>query len=399
MSDSFTSYFIEPYMDWFLNSTDAPATFGEASALMCLSTAALGKRWLSGADRINPNLYMMLLGPSSRARKSTSIKRAREVVEQVIPGRVGPTDYTIEGLYRWMTEKDETTGKSRTRLTLFASEFAADLARVQAYNGTAFRTDLTNLYDGFDIDKQRAGFGKNVHIQSPRVSLFAACTYENLKEHTNLGDWRAGFWVRFLYVTPVAWRELRVIPAAADPLRKQAAVNALQQLWTALDCNEPMGLTLTHEATELYADVYMAHMKKMLEEKRSDEHHEDAQEVYMQRFWPNVRKLALLYQMDMDPFVDVSIEAMNRALRFAASCWSGYKMAHHETTIGEFGTLADMVLEAISAAGKTGVAISTLPTTFGHSKLLSDVLRYAESTNLVSKRIDPVTKTVWFTIR
>lgn len=399
MAETYTSYFIEPYMEWFLNSTDSPVVFGEASALMCLSTVVLGKRWLTGADHINPNLYMMLLGPSSRARKSTAIKRAKDVVEQVTPQRIGPTDYTIEGLYRWMQEKDEETNKGRTRLTLFASEFAADMARMNAYAGPGFRTDLTNLYDGGAIEKQRAGFGKNVSILAPRVSLFGACTYENMKEHTKVGDWRAGFWVRFLYVTPVAWREVRVLPAEEDPMRKQVAVNALGQLWNALNNSPPGGLRLSPEATNLYAETYMAHMRKMKEEKRTDENHEDAQEVYMQRFWPNVRKLALLYQMDEDPFLDIGLVAMERAITFAANCWQGYKMAHHETTVNEFGTLVEMLLDALDKAGTMGIPISKMPSLFGHSRTLTDALKYCEATNLVDKRIDPTTKSVWYTAR
>jgi hypothetical protein len=390
------SIFIDTYLDWFLNSTDAPHIFGESSALMCLSTAALGKRWLRGADKVNPNLYLALVGPSSRARKSTSIKRSREIVEAVIPNRIGPTDYTAEGLFKWMQEKDATTGKSRTRLTLFGSEFSADLARSKGYKNS-FRDDITNLYDGFDIEKTRSGFGKNVTILAPRVSLFAAITYEGLKDNTTGTDWQTGFLMRFLYVTPDAWRELRVVPAPEDPLRKQAAIDAFGTLWDMLDCNNPMGLVLSPAATQMYATAYLAHMRQIEQSKTDDR--EQPHEIYMQRFWPNVRKLALLFQLDMDPFVDVSDVAMDRALTFAANCWEGYRRAHRETTNGDFGTLANIVIETITAAGPTGVPIGQLWKTCGtHSVQLSNVIKYLETTNIVQKRVDPM-KTVWFSIR
>lgn len=372
---------MEAYMDWFAESTDAPFAFGEASALMCLSTIALGRRWISGADRVNANLYMMLVGPSSRARKSTTIKRSREIVEIVNPGRVGPTDYTAEGLFKWMSEKDEQTNKSRTRLTLFASEFAADLARSAGYKNS-FRDDLTNLYDGFDIEKVRAGFGKNMSVHSPRVSVFAAVTYEGLRANTTGTDWHTGFLMRFLYVTPIEWRELRVIPADANNAKRDFVAWQLTQLKDTLQ-QSPGGLTMTPEATQLYAQSYLTHMRVVQAEKKTQR--ELPSEVYMQRFWPNVRKLALLYQLDEEPNAPISLFSTERALRFAANCWNGYVHAQRETTIGDFGTLTHAVLDQIRMS-PTGLPMSQLSDIFGPSVVMGAVIKYIEQANLVRRQ-------------
>lgn len=376
------SRFIEPYMNWFLGSTDAPVAFGEASALMCLSTIALGRRWLGGADKVNANLYMMLVGPSSRARKSTSIKRAREIIEEVNPGRVGPTDYTAEGLFKWMQEKDETTNKSRTRLTLFASEFAADLARSAGYKNS-FRDDLTNLYDGYDIEKVRSGFGKNLQIIAPRVSVFAAVTYEALRANTTGTDWQTGFLMRFLYVTPVVWRELKVIPADADHDQKLYVAHQLRMLKETLQANV-CGLAMTPAATQLYGDSYLRHMHMAAQNKTHDR--ELPEEVYMQRFWPNVRKLALLYQLDIDPHAAVGEDAMDRALKFASNCWGGYVKAQRETTINDFGTLCHVVMEALKEAGPHGLPLRTLSDRFGYAPQLQNVIKFVEASNLVKRQ-------------
>ena len=376
-----SSRFINAYMDWFAESTDAPFAFGEASALMCLSTIALGRRWIAGADKVNANLYLMLVGPSSRARKSTTIKRAREIIEIVNPGRVGPTDYTAEGLFKWMSEKDDQTGKSRTRLTLFASEFAADLARSAGYKNS-FRDDLTNLYDGFDIEKVRAGFGKNMAVHAPRVSVFAAVTYEGLRANTTGTDWHTGFLMRFLYVTPIEWRELRVIPADANNTQRDFVAWQLTQLKETLMQN-PQGLTMTPDATQLYAQSYLQHMRVVAAEKRTQR--ELPSEVYMQRFWPNVRKLALLYQLDTDPNVPISYMAMQRALAFAANCWNGYVHAQRETTIGDFSTLAHAVVDEIKKS-PTGLPMAQLTDIFGPSMVMGAVLKFVEAANLVRRQ-------------
>lgn len=344
------SYFVERYLNWFLNSTDAPMAFAHASALMCLSSVANGKRWLEGANQLNANIYMMIIGPSSKARKTTTIRRATDVVKSVIPERAGPTDYTPEGLFKTLNEKTK-SGGTRNCMTIFSNEFAADLARSAAYK-TSFRDDLTNLYDGFDIDKVRSGEGKSVKVLAPRVSLCGAITYESLSEHIGLSDWGTGFMMRFLYVAPTEWRPTRLVEAGDDKGRRFAAYDGMYNLANLMETSDPCGLTFSPEAQAEYERLYQQHQAQVEAENVSGR--EQLQEIYLSRFWPNIKKMSLLYQLDEDPFSEVSLTAFLRAYELARLCWRSYLTAQRETTTGDFRTLAIMICEALHAA-KSGV--------------------------------------------
>lgn len=373
-------------MDWFLNSTDAPHVFGEAAGLMCLSSIALKHRWLEGADKLNSNIYMMIVGPSSRARKSTTVKRAREVLEKVWPARVGPTDYTAEGLFKWMNEKDPKTNEDHTALTLFASEFTADLARSAGYKNS-FRDDLTNIYDGFDVIKIRSGVGKSINVPSPRVSVMAAIAYDGLVRNVTNNDWGSGFLMRFLYLAPVEYRQLLVRPAPKDHRRKQLAVDALGSIADEIE-DSAKGLGTTPAAWKMFENAFNAHHESIKRiEGESTQEDESLATTYMHRFWPNVRKLALLYQLDIDPHSDVDLEAMQSALNFAAYCWQSFETAHKKTTANDFGTLCREVLNKVGESGKAGFPAAELGELFGFTQQLSYVLLALKATDNIREEL------------
>jgi hypothetical protein len=389
---AYHSHFVSPFMEWFLNSTDAPAVFGEASAMMTLSTVALGRRWFTSSSPLHPNLYMMIVGPSSKARKTTTIERSMALIQQIAPSRKGPTDYTSEALFKFMEEKDETTGKGRTKLCLYGTEFAADLARSAAYRNT-FRDDLTNLYDGFDIDKRRAGFGKSVYVASPRVSLFAAITYEGLSQHVTKLDWGTGFLQRFLYVAPTAqdWRETKANTPPEDPGRKEAALLALYEIverirFKGTDVSAYDGrMQFSPEAEEYYKESYTLHRDWIVSGKRTER--ELPAEVYTERFWPCVKKLALLNQIDLDPDDRIiSYEALSRAIRFASQCWQGYIKAYRETTLRDFSTLCELLLEDLQKSGGK-LPLASLSTAYGFNPQLPQVIKYMEMNDITHRQV------------
>lgn len=383
----YESRFIVPYMEWFLNSTDAPHTFGEASALMCLSTVALRHRWLVGADTANANLYMMVVGPSSKARKSTTVKRAREMVERVWPSRVGPSDYTMEGLFKWMNEKDPDTNEDHTALTLFASEFTADLARSAGYKNS-FRDDLTNVYDGHNIIKIRSGIGKSIEVQSPRVSVMAAIAYDGFARNVTKNDWSSGFLMRFLYLAPTEYRDMLIRPAQEDTYRIGIATEALKSIGNELWAGA-RGLRLTEEAWKMYETALRKHIEHADAAFTGDPVMDDEPltTTYLHRFWPNIQKLALLYQLDIDPMTNVTAEAMQRALDFAAHCWRSFMIAHRKTTANDFGTLCQMVLEKIDESGTVGLSMSAMGEIFNFSQQLVPVVNLLKSTDKVAEQL------------
>lgn len=87
--------FVERYVAWAQEVTDAPREFLEAGALACLSAAA--GRSLRLNSRIYANLWLVLIGESSIMRKSTAISLARTLCEEagipVFPDRITPESF------------------------------------------------------------------------------------------------------------------------------------------------------------------------------------------------------------------------------------------------------------------------------------------------------------------
>jgi hypothetical protein len=105
------SRFLAAYHDLFFSSTDACPEYALASGLACLSTISLSRRWIERGGGIHPNLYLLLVGESSRDRKSTSIKMAQGLLADVEESRLGPGDFTSEGLVFHMRKRK--AGNSR----------------------------------------------------------------------------------------------------------------------------------------------------------------------------------------------------------------------------------------------------------------------------------------------
>jgi hypothetical protein len=348
---------------FFLSATDAPASYGEAAGLMALSSIALGQRSLSVGGGIRPNLFMLLTGDSSVARKSTAVRFAKQMVQEVRPQLVGPADFTMEGLFQWMLKKNEETGKCRTTLAIFAEEFGTNLAQSAAYGGT-MREDMCRIYDGDDFEKVRAS-GANFTISNPRMNFFGGVAYPLLSRYCSKDDWFIGFFMRFMFVTPLQMREPQVIQPTFPRALWQHCVAEMLKIHDEIQ-QRGAELRLTPAADALYRQTITSLNTMEMTET-------EVAPVYMQRLGPNILKLALLYQIDEDPHADVSAASMKNAVDFASYCaWPGFQKAYKVTTVKEVGTHLDAVFAM--ARRPEGVAKPDVYRTFMSERGLASYL-------------------------
>lgn len=362
------SRFIAPFRQFFLKATDAPFEYGEAAALMTLASIAVGRRELDYGSGIRPNLFMMLAGDSSVARKSTSVSLAKRLLKDVDDQRVGPRDYTTEGLLKWMAEKDPSTKKTRNKVTLFGEEFGADLARMEAYAGT-MATDFCALYDGESFEKVRAKSGV-FRVERPRVNLFAACAYPLLKRYVRPRDWMGGFFMRFIFVAPTQLRTPYPIAPPFPYPEYSATTTALKVLRDDLksSASSHSKLRLDQQAEAYFAQV-MQHLQGAAIAIGP------VPQTYLARFGTNILKLALLYQIDMDPFSWVSTLAVQQAVTFAMSvCWPSFSETYKQTAMGEFETLFHSVYQTMYESGP--LYRSQLARKYWGNELLDRVVSY-----------------------
>lgn len=317
------SLFMSNWRSFFTSATDASHEYCEATGLMVLSSMALGRRSVDqGQHGLPPNLFMMLSGDSSAARKTTSVLLAKGIVEELDPFRVGPRDYTVEGLLKWMTSEKDERGKTRNKVVLFAEEFGSDLARMEAY-GTTMKADFCALYDGETFEKVRAK-GVPLTISKPRVNLFAACAYDMLSSHMKARDWRTGYLMRFLYVVPLHIPPRKPIRPPWPKAAHERVLLAGRVLRDELSRNyKKVGLTFQAE------NMYGAWGQAALNYAQGN----SLMTSYLGRFNVNALKIALLYQLDIDPHAPISDAAMHMALDFVGRvCWPSYTDVLFRTT-------------------------------------------------------------------
>lgn len=361
------SRFLSHFRPLFAKTTDAPYSYGEATGLAILSTIALGRRTLDyGQDGIKPNLFMMLVGESSVSRKSTCVNLASSFIEQVDDQRIGPRDYTVEGLLRWMREKDPATNKGRSKVGLFAEEFGGDLARMEAY-GTTTAADFCALYDGKSFTKVRSAAAP-IQIDKPRITLFAACAYPMLERYLRPRDWFSGYLMRFLYVMPLGVRPKTTTAPPFPRAEFTMATAALKILRDDLS-SKYMQLQLDSNAKQVFDQYVMG-----LQVPQGTLSH--ITHTYMSRYSVNLLKLALLYQLDIDPFSHITAQAVHSAASFAINvCWPSFEETYKRTALGDFNGLYMAIVDRLISGplsrqdlGKTFFANEFLDRVVAHMK-------------------------------
>lgn len=361
------SRFLDKWNTFFAKATDASTEYGEAAGLSVLSTLTLGRRVLAGGPSgIPPNLFLMLVGESSVARKSTTVTFARKMIEEVDPKRVGPRDYTPEALLKWITTPDPGTKKGRSKLCLFAEEFGSDLARSVTYAKT-MKADFCSLYDGESFEKVR--MTGTITVSKPRVNMFAAAAYQMLASNLKSEDWASGYMMRFIYVQPTKLRPKFLLQPAWPKQEWDCASVAATTLRE--DLAKGYGALGFESAAEAYFTHWLGQIDQFVSGLTADA---EIKGVYLGRFRVNVQKIALLYQLDIDPMSpDIGMAATDKAIKFAVrALWPSFEEVYARTTRDDVKALTAAIQERVRALGE--VSRRDLTKEFGVTQLTRRVL-------------------------
>lgn len=325
------SQFLSQWEEYAQSVTDAPMDFLHSAGLIALSGVSLGRRWIErGADGIHTNIYIMLLAGSSRDRKSYVVdKMAMKLLREVEPKRVGPEDFSPEGLVTALLPRD---GIKRNKIVLPQPEFGKYLARAKQQYGASTSALLCQLYDGATFGYQRSG-KPPVEVKQPLVTLFGGVAYGMLVQHGNPLDWISGFYARFLWVTPRERRPKMNPPPPANPQGFERCVRALRELKSRLKISRrPLGIVKDAEA------AYIAFSDTI-----PDEIADPALAASRERLMDATLRLALLYQIDIDHNAEIGLQAMGKACTFASRSWENTKIAHRESEGSELNRNGDRI--------------------------------------------------------
>jgi len=190
------------YLELCRPTTDAPWRYHLAVGLGLMSVV-LGHHVVipetGGFEPMCPNLYICLLGPSSRMRKTTALNMGKRILidlkEKANRSLLYPDEYTPESLYDILQE--QSVG------VLVASEFASFLDRSKRDYMAGVDKFLADIYDCPKVKSKRLR-GHQWTISNPAVSFWGASSFEWFRDAATGGHFRGGFLARFLWIPAFA---------------------------------------------------------------------------------------------------------------------------------------------------------------------------------------------------
>ncbi|ALY08407.1 DNA primase [Arthrobacter phage Rings] len=193
--------FIDDYKTWAASKTDAAAEYHVASAFMILSMvfSDFGHA-IPDFGKLPLNLWFMVLGDTTRSRKSTTKKQMLRTLwalqkEGEYHYDLG-SDFTGEGLTSELLQR---ANRSSLIHVDEAQDFIVGLERKPYLAG--LRGQMTELYDGHVNGKLRAtGTVKAASTAEISLGMFMMGIRDQLASVLTTEDFQSGFLTRFIYV-------------------------------------------------------------------------------------------------------------------------------------------------------------------------------------------------------
>lgn len=205
--------FVERYIKWATELSDAAPQYHQAGAFTLLSAIMSGAvRLPTSFGVVIPNIWFMILADTTLTRKSTSMRIAMNVLEEVSPEAVMATDGSVEGILSSLRDR------ARVPSIYLRDEFAGllDAMSHKDYMAGMMET-FTKLYDGDSL--KRVLRKEEIKITQPVFLMYTAGTKTRIQNMLTEGHIDSGFIPRFIFITAVA------DPSRVRPVGPPAPVN------------------------------------------------------------------------------------------------------------------------------------------------------------------------------
>jgi hypothetical protein len=287
--------FLKDYYDFAKELTDAPEHYHIFGGLSVLSAVVGNNIHLPfGPWRIYPNLWIVLLAPSSIFRKSTVITIVRKIITAVDNTIILPNEFTPEVLVSSMEKNPQGI--------LIWSEFASALSNFERSYMMGTKEFLTDIYDCPPIYRRKIR-EKEFTIENPCISILAGTAIDWFLSKCKEGDVRGGFLARFVYVPATAKTKRISIPPPYDP-------KELNHLSSKLKIIKEITGTADIKGIESIYDKWAIGHDEELERETDQERLSG----FFTRLSIYALKFAMLYQLAQDQSVVISDESMTRAI-------------------------------------------------------------------------------------
>ncbi len=265
-----------------------------------------------GFEVIYPNIYVILVGPSGKARKGVAITIGKDILSEVAGVTLVANSTTREALVRTMKESSANfsiPGSGKIHFHCSVTVFSEELSVFLGQKDTKFLANLTDWYDSKDKwEYETIGRGKDF-INGVCCNLMGATAPDWLQSMLPQEAIGGGFTARIIFVVEEAKRKTvaKHVLSAADVRLREALVNDLSRI------NNLVGpFHFDKEGEHEYTNWYETYDKEL-----AAGHYPVADPrfaSYCERRATHLRKVAMLVSASHSDSLLIKCEDIQRAL-------------------------------------------------------------------------------------
>lgn len=191
--------FINKYVDYVKEQTDAPSVYQVAMAYFIVSAIVNKNCWVPfGYKKLYPNIYLLIVGPSTLHRKSWSRGIGIDLIDSVLPDTLIQDTSSRENFIQILAGADRIPLETGILSIDELKGFMDRTKKGQHHQG--FIQDLSQLYDGGRFLRQK-GVEKmeRFDLKSPFLNIVACCSNDWLSDSIQKSDVSGGFLARFIW--------------------------------------------------------------------------------------------------------------------------------------------------------------------------------------------------------
>lgn len=362
--------------------SESPDDFHLWTALSVLGSAVRRNVWLNqGTFMLYPNLYVVLVGPPGRVRKSTTIRLGRRLLLGLENINFGPDSVTREELIRRLGKISKQSNSAA--MTIHSTEMSSLIDP----SGIGMIQFLTDIFDGdFKWQYATKGQGHDV-IVNPVVNMLAATTPSWIADGFPVSVIGHGFTSRIVWVYGKDKRWLRPFPKAPDPILVEQLTADLDHI-SRLEGDFQWG----EGAKDTYKKIYGILDRTKPDDYRLEGFH-NRKDIY-------VLKVAMLLSIAESDSLVMESRDITVATQILDSLEGS--MALTFSAVGKYDHAADYerILAAVAEKGKEGMTSEAIHSQFyavGDVVELSKILHMMTATGKVKRETlkgQPTTYTI-----
>lgn len=244
--------FTQLYADYCADATDAPIIYNVFLGYALISAVTPQAYYRIGDDDARLSLYLVLLGPSSKFRKSTALRMAKNILSRIDPEAFLPSEFSHEALVSML--------KVRAQGVLWLSEFSTFLSLLDRDYCRSIRGLLTDLFDAPSTYTRRTQKDGLLELKDVNINVWSASTTRWFLNHSKETDFQGGFLPRFLFIPAYEKEKVMAFRGRVDVGKQNAILLRLNEI--RKNCNRE--ITFSDEAKRAYEIWYGRYSKKEL---------------------------------------------------------------------------------------------------------------------------------------